>query len=62
VKYRFPLDKLALLENRARPTPLRQDRADIKNYFGLIPDNASSGYYRKWIYTNPAAARSPPPS
>ncbi|HEY8966201.1 MAG TPA: hypothetical protein VIM58_07150, partial [Candidatus Methylacidiphilales bacterium] len=55
VKYRFPLSKLSLLaktvgQPNALSTP---DKAAIKSYFGLVPDSSSSGYYRKWIYTNP---------
>ncbi len=51
VKYRFPLDKLALL-NEASPTTA--DQATIKKYFGLIEGPGfTSPTYRHWIYTNP---------
>ncbi len=54
VKYRFPLDKLALLEKQGLSTLSTQDKADILKYFGLVLATDSSGLYRHWIYTNPA--------
>ncbi len=46
VKYRFPLDKLALLSAGT-------DTVDIKKYFGLVPASDYSSTYQHWIYTNP---------
>ncbi len=54
VKYRFPLDKLALLDQQNIATLSPSQLALILKYFGLVPDPSSTGYYRKWIYTNPA--------
>ena len=61
VKYRFPLDKLALLEKftgTPTSTPLTAaDLANIQKYFGLdLASDANGPSYRHWIYptTNPA--------
>ncbi len=51
VKYRFPLDKLALLEKMQGVSTLTaQDKTDIARYFGLDPVTDSVGYYRHWNY------------
>ncbi len=55
VKYRFPLDKLALLEKQGTIGLSTQDTSDILKYFGLaLVSSDSKGLYRHWIYTNPA--------
>jgi hypothetical protein len=51
VKYRFPLDKLALLEKmQGTSTLTSSDIANIAAYFGLDPVSDSNGYYRHWQY------------
>jgi hypothetical protein len=51
VKYRFPLQKLALLEKAQGPGTLTsQDISDIQRYFGLDYAGDSAGYYRHWTY------------
>jgi len=54
VKTRFPLDRLALLDQQNVAALPASQQAQILKYFGLVPDRSSTGYYRKWIYTNPA--------
>ncbi|HEY8966934.1 MAG TPA: hypothetical protein VIM58_10845, partial [Candidatus Methylacidiphilales bacterium] len=61
VKYRFPLDKLALLEKvgtvyTAADYGANRDniKADILKYFGLVLANDAAGLHRHWTYTNPA--------
>ena len=54
VKYRFPLNKLALLEKQGTVGLSTQDTADILKYFGLTLASDSSGLYRHWNYTSPA--------
>jgi hypothetical protein len=51
IKYRFPLEKLALLEKMQGVSTLTaQDKDDIARYFGLDPVSDSVGYYRHWSY------------
>jgi Tfp pilus assembly protein PilX len=58
VKYRFPLDRLALLEKQGTTGLSTQDTSDILKYFGLRLFNDSKGLYRHWVYTNPAGTAS----
>ena len=59
VKYRFPLDKLALLEKftgTGQGTLTAADVADIQKYFGLdLAADANGPSYRHWNY--PTASR-----
>ncbi len=57
VKYRFPLDKLALLATTTNAAAWAQNQTAIQQYFGLDYDASdSTGFYRHWSYptTNPA--------
>jgi len=60
VKYRFPLDKLALLA-KVQSTLTAQDIKQIQAYFGLdvAPDiqaTTNPGFYRHWVYPTANAA------
>ena len=54
VKYRFPLDKLALLEATTNAAAWAQNQSQIQKYFGLdyvtTGSDASNGFYRHWQY------------
>ncbi len=59
LKYRFPLDKLALLEKQGTVGLAGSDVSNIQKYFGLdlvtTGTYPSSGLYRHWTY--PTASR-----
>ncbi len=50
VKYRFPLEKLALLEKLGTVGLSTQDVDDIQRYFGLDVMSDSNGLFRHWRY------------
>ncbi len=50
VKYRFPLDKLALINKMGAGTLSAQDITDLQRYFGVDIASDSSGYYRHLNY------------
>jgi hypothetical protein len=51
VKYRFPLNKLALLQKmQGTATLSSSDTDNIAKYFGLDPVSDSNGLYRHWQY------------
>ncbi len=58
VKYRFPLDKLALLEATTNDATWQQNKTAIQKYFGLdyveTGKDASDGLYRHWSYPTTA--------
>ncbi|HEY8965264.1 MAG TPA: hypothetical protein VIM58_02400, partial [Candidatus Methylacidiphilales bacterium] len=54
VKYRFPLDKLALLEATTNAASWAANRAEIQKYFGLdYSTTDSNGLFRHWSYPAP---------
>ncbi|HEY8967195.1 MAG TPA: hypothetical protein VIM58_12155 [Candidatus Methylacidiphilales bacterium] len=60
VKYRFPLDKLGLLESATNAAAWNQNKAEIQKYFGLdyvtSGNDPSADLYHHWSYptANPA--------